>query len=133
MFYIFVIVTILSFLMISRENTQRSTVFALLFLDWSILCLAVFIWAVFYGNWHWSNEELIRYEPVMGRVVIFLSQSIWIIWLLLPCIVAGILMLYRKLSKGNQIDAPHSELAVNDKETGTETVHEENEEPSTIP
>ena len=84
-----------SILIFVDPKTSNIIAYLLLFVAWSIFCFFVFIWAVFYGNWHWSTSELIANEPVMGRITVFLSNTMWLIWLLVPCVIAGI-MLYKK-------------------------------------
>ena len=69
---------------------------------WTIFCFLVFIWATFYGPWDWSTSELIANEPIIGRITVFLSNAMWMIWLAVPCIIAAILTIKNK-KKENRI------------------------------
>lgn len=79
-------------------NSGQSNVIAyvLLGIVWTVFCFLVFIWATFYGDWNWSTSELIANEPIMGRITVFLSNAMWIIWLVVPCIIATTLIIKKK-------------------------------------
>ena len=94
---VFVVAAIVtSVLEIKNADSPNFLPYLLLFLLWSIICFFVWIRAVFYGNWGWSEEELIMHEPVMGRIAIFLAYAMGIIWLAVPVITAGIILIRKK-------------------------------------
>lgn len=45
---------------------------------------------------------MIANEPIIGRITVFLSNTMWMIWLAVPCIIAAILIIKKK-KKENRI------------------------------
>lgn len=85
------------------DKGQSNTIgYVILGIVWTIFCFLVFIWATFYGPWDWSTSELIANEPIIGRITVFLSNAMWMIWLAVPCIIAAILTIKNK-KKENKI------------------------------
>ena len=82
------------------DKGQSNTIgYVILGIVWTIFCFLVFIWATFYGPWDWSTSELIANEPIIGRITVFLSNAMWMIWLAVPCIIAAILIIKKKKNK----------------------------------
>ena len=84
------------------KGQSNAIAYVILGIVWTIFCFLVFIWATFYGPWDWSTSELIANEPVIGRITVFLSNAMWMIWLAVPCIIAAILTIKNK-KKENRI------------------------------
>ena len=84
------------------KGQSNAIAYVILGIVWTIFCFLVFIWATFYGPWDWSTSELIANEPIIGRITVFLSNSMWMIWLAVPCIIAAILIIKKK-KKENRI------------------------------
>ena len=84
---------------VTKQNRFSILAYILIGVIWSIFCLFVWVRAVFYGNWHWSTEELITYEPIRGRIAVFLVYAMPIIWIVLLAIIeAAIYVYYHKYS-----------------------------------
>ncbi len=66
---------------------------------WSVLCFFVWIRSVFYGNWFWSEKELIANDPVNGRIAVFLANYMTVIWIIVPVVIAVIIYLVKRKKK----------------------------------
>lgn len=86
------------------KGQSNAIAYVILGIVWTIFCFLVFIWATFYGPWDWSTSELIANEPIIGRITVFLSNAMWMIWLAVPCIIAIVLKTKKKMKENITID-----------------------------
>ena len=85
----------------SQPKARKIIGYILLGLLWSGFCFFVWINAVFYGNWHWTAEELIMHEPVTGRIVVFLANAMPILWIAVPAVIAIVLFVRKRKRSRN--------------------------------
>ena len=85
----------------ARSKASRIIGYILLGLLWSGFCFFVWINAVFYGNWHWTDEELIMHDPVTGRIIVFLADAMPILWLAVPAVIAIVLFVRKRKRSRN--------------------------------
>ena len=64
-----------SILIFCDPKTSNIIAYVLLVVIWSVFCFLV-----------WSTSELFANEPIIGRIAVFLSKSMGIIWLFVPII-----------------------------------------------
>ena len=80
--------------------------YSLLGLVWSAMCFFIWIRAIFAGNWHWSEEELLERDPA----AVFLRYAMPIIWIVV--LVAAAIVIYvvkRKIRKNETRGGNHGE------------------------